>query len=49
MWDTRKIAGLCLSVLVALTSTIDRECGSALYLVLFAVLLDMRESPAHAH
>lgn len=28
---------------VSLTSSVDRECGAALYLVLFAVLLDMRE------
>lgn len=35
------IAGIILSVLVSLTSSVDRECGAALYLVLFAVLLDM--------
>lgn len=31
---------------VSLTSSVDRECGAALYLVLFAVLLDMREQHA---
>ncbi|KAF6255425.1 hypothetical protein COO60DRAFT_211258 [Scenedesmus sp. NREL 46B-D3] len=37
------IAGLILSVLVSLTSSVDRECGAALYLVLFAVLLRLRK------
>jgi hypothetical protein len=30
-------------VQVSLTSSVDRECGSSLYMVLFAVLLNMRE------
>eukprot|EP00877_Chromochloris_zofingiensis_P001373 jgi/Chrzof1/11236/Cz05g28310.t1 len=38
-WDGRNIAGIVLGVLVSLTSCIDRECGSTLFLVLFSVLL----------
>eukprot|EP00775_Hariotina_reticulata_P005189 gene5189-5427_t len=39
--EPKYIAGLVLSVLVSLTSSIDRECGSSLYLAIFAVLLNL--------
>ncbi|KAI8465135.1 MAG: hypothetical protein J3K34DRAFT_438044, partial [Monoraphidium minutum] len=47
-WDGRNIAGIVLSVQVSLTSSVDRECGASLYLVLFSCLLQfpLRESIA---
>ncbi|GBF89957.1 hypothetical protein Rsub_02661 [Raphidocelis subcapitata] len=38
-WDARNIAGLVLSVLVSLVSSVDRECGASPYLVIYAGLL----------
>lgn len=43
VWTWRHIVGIVLSVAVSFTSSLDRECGSSLYMVLFACLLDMRE------
>lgn len=47
-WDGRNIAALFVSTVVAMTSSIDRESGASLYMVLFAVLLQfsLREAIA---
>lgn len=43
-FDARNVAGVCLSVAVSLLSSVDRECGATMYLVLFSVLLQFCES-----
>lgn len=42
-FDARNVAGVVLSVAVSLLSSVDRECGAAMYLVLFSVLLQFCE------